>query len=91
MSAENERQIYLEPPCFFPVAFAVRMVRTMFENVSNPLKLASVALVVISMYVLMFSGLSFAYRIGITAFIFVLLLLFSFAFQTLEELEKKAA
>jgi uncharacterized membrane protein YhhN len=60
----------------------------MFENVSSPMKVVSVVLVVISMYVLMFSSLSVLYRIGITAFIFVLLVLVSIAFQTLEELQK---
>lgn len=60
----------------------------MFENVSSPMKVVSVVLVVISMYVLMFSSLSVLYRIGITAFIFALLVLVSIAFQTLEELQK---
>jgi hypothetical protein len=63
-------------------------VKIVFEGVSGPMKVASVVLVVIEMYVLMFSGLSLLYRIGITVFIFALLFLVSMAFQTLEEIQK---
>lgn len=63
-------------------------VNVMFEGVSGVMKVAAVVFVVIGMYVLMYSGLSLLYRIGLTVFIFVLLFLVSLAFQALEELKK---
>ena len=60
----------------------------MFEGVSGAMKVATVVFVLIGMYVLMYSGLSLLYRIGLTVFIFVMLLLVSMAFQALEELKK---
>jgi chromate transport protein ChrA len=63
-------------------------VKRMFEDMSNTLKVASLALVIINMYVLVFSNLPFFYRVGFTVYIFILLMLFSIAFQSLERLEK---
>lgn len=60
----------------------------MFENVPGPLKLVSLALVVIDMYVLMFSSLPFPYRLGITIYIFILLVLFSAALGSINQPEK---
>ena len=62
--------------------------KIVFENVPDSLKLVSFALVVINMYVLMFSSLPFLYRLGITIYIFILLVLFSVALGSINQLEK---
>jgi hypothetical protein len=54
---------------------------------SRGLTVTSLMLMVINVYVL-FSALPFFYKLGIMAFIFVLLLLFSVAFQSLQSLEE---
>jgi len=54
---------------------------------SRGLTVTSLMLMVINVYAL-FSALPFFYKLGIIAFIFVLLLLFSVAFQSLQSLEE---
>jgi hypothetical protein len=56
-------------------------------NMSRGLTVTSLMLMVINVYVL-FSALPVFYKLGIMAFIFVLLLLFSVAFQNLQSLEE---
>ncbi len=64
------------------------MVKIVFENVSASLKFISLVLIAINMYVLMFSNIPFLYRLGITIYIFVLLVLFSVALGSISQLEK---
>ena len=59
----------------------------MSANMSKGLTITSIMFMAINVYVL-FSTLPFVYKLGIMGFVFVLLLLFSVAFQNLQSIEQ---
>jgi hypothetical protein len=56
-------------------------------NTSKGLTITTIMLMAVNVYVL-FSTLPFFYKLGIMGFVFVLLLLFSIAFQNLQSMEQ---
>jgi membrane-bound ClpP family serine protease len=60
-------------------------------RMSNTLTAVTVVLMVIGMYVLVFSSLSLLYKIVIVVYVFVLLFLFTLALEGLEMMEKPRA